>query len=78
VADMLGDDPADWTGATFQRSGGAEWRRILVVDGRAPVQVGLPLDDEWLEEFRIDEWRDGEPVYRSIGFVPRDRPEEGM
>jgi hypothetical protein len=68
---MLGDAPEDWKGATFRRSDGPEWRTILIVDGRAPVRVGLPIDDEWLEEFELDAWDDGEPVYRSLGFLPR-------
>lgn len=64
-------DFGKWHGAVFMRSDGPEWRSILFVDGRAPVSVGLPVDDEWLEEFRLGSWCDDEPTYSSIGFSPR-------
>ena len=75
---MLGDDAEDWSSALFQGEGGLQRRRILLVGGRAPVVVRIPTDDEGFEEFCIDGWSDGEPVYRTTGFVPREHPEEGM
>lgn len=67
----MGEPLLDLGGALFRRVSGDEWRRVVLVDGRYPVSVGLPLDDEWLEEFRLDGWRSGEPVYGSCGFSPR-------
>jgi hypothetical protein len=69
---MLGDNPDDWTSAAFLRTSGSERRRILLVDGRPPAEVLLPVDDASREQFRIEEWRNGEPVYRSLGLIPWD------
>jgi hypothetical protein len=69
---MLGDNPDDWTSATFLRPSGSERRRILLVDGRPPLEVLLPVNEEEREQFQLDEWQDGEPVYRSLGLIPWD------
>ena len=65
------EDLEDWRGATFRRADRIEWRHVLFVCGRAPVSVRLPDDDDWSESFKLDSWENGEPVYRSVGFLPR-------
>ncbi len=68
---MLGDNPDEWSDAILRRLEGDEMLSLLIVAGRLPKQLRLPIDDDWFEEFQIDAWVDGAPVYRSIGFVLR-------
>lgn len=65
-------DDADMVDAIFRRATGDEPHRLYLLGGRPPGVVRLPVDDDWFEEFRIDCWENGQPVFVSTGYVSRE------